>query len=61
MDLSHSLLVLSTGLKAHHYKDDYRHIEDDDRAIFSRSRLAMERFDEELKRQSIKKVIPQSA
>ena len=61
MDLSHSLLLFPTGLKAHHKKDDYRHIEEDDCAIISRSRLAMERFDEELKRENIIEVRFKSA
>ena len=52
MDPSHSLFMLSAKLNRHHETDHYGQLELNERAVFSRSRRAIERFDEALHRES---------
>ena len=51
MDLSHSLFLLNSSLDRHLNNDHHGQLELDERAAFSRSRRAIERFDEQLHRE----------
>ena len=51
MDLSHSLFLLNSSLDRHLNNDHHGQLELDERAAFSRSRRAIERFDEQLRRE----------
>ena len=51
MDPSHSLFMLTAKLNRLHESDHYGQLELNERAIFSRSRRAIERFDEALHRE----------
>jgi hypothetical protein len=61
MDLSHSLLLLNSSLDRHLSNAHYGQLELDERALFARSRRAIERFDEQLHHQAITVAIPKSA
>ena len=61
MDPSHSLFMLTAKLNRHQETDRNGQLELNERAIFSRSRRANERFDEELHRESAIAPTPQSA
>jgi hypothetical protein len=61
MDLSHSLLLLNSSLDRHLSNDHYGQLELDERATFSRSRRAIERFDEQLHRERASDVTAKSA
>lgn len=54
MDLSHSLFLLNASLDRHLNNDHYGQLELDERATIARSRRAIERFDEQLQRESVK-------
>lgn len=54
MDLSHSLFLLNASLDRHLNNDHYGQLELDGRATIARSRRAIERFDEQLQRESVK-------
>ena len=61
MDLSHSLLLLNSSLDRHLSNDHYGQLELEERANFSRSRRSIERFDEQLQRESVKEQEAKSA
>lgn len=61
MDLSHSLFLLNASLDRHLNNDPYGQLELDERANFSRSRRSIERFDEQLQRESVKEQEAKSA
>ena len=61
MDLSHSLFLLNSSLDRHLNNDHYGQLELEERANFSRSRRAIERFDEQLHRERASDVTAQSA
>ena len=61
MDLSHSLFLLNSSLDRHLNNDHYGQLELDERATFSRSRRAIERFDEQLHRERASDVTAKSA
>jgi len=61
MDLSHSLFLLNSSLDRHLNNDHYGQLELDERATFSRSRRSIERFDEQLQRESAKEQEAKSA
>ena len=61
MDLSHSLFLLNASLDRHLNNDHYGQLELEERAGFSRSRRAIERFDEQLHRESAKEQEAKSA
>jgi len=61
MDLSHSLFLLNSSLDRHLNNDHHGQLELDERAAFSRSRRAIERFDEQLQRESTKEQEAKSA
>ena len=61
MDLSHSLFLLNSSLDRHLNTDHYGQLELEERANFSRSRRAIERFDEQLQRESAKEQEAKSA
>ena len=61
MDLSHSLFLLNASLDRHLNNDPYGQLELDERANFSRSRRSIERFDEQLPRESVKEQEAKSA
>ena len=61
MDLSHSLFLLNSSLDRHLSNDHHGQLELDERAAFSRSRRAIERFDEQLHRERASDVTAQSA
>jgi hypothetical protein len=46
MDPSHSLFILTAKLNRHQETDHFGQLELNERAIFSRSRRAIEKFDE---------------
>jgi hypothetical protein len=61
MDLSHSLFLLNSSLDRHLNNDLHGQLELDERAGFSRSRRAIERFDEQLHRERATDITAQSA
>ena len=61
MDLSHSLFLLNSSLDRHLNNDHHGQLELDERAAFSRSRRARERFDEQLHRERATDITAQSA
>ena len=61
MDLSHSLFLLNASLDRHLNNDPYGQLELEERANFSRSRRSIERFDEQLQRESVKEQEAKSA
>ena len=61
MDLSHSLFLLNSSLDRHLNNDHYGQLELEERANFSRSRRSIERFDEQLQRESAKEQEAKSA
>ena len=61
MDLSHSLFLLNSSLDRHLSNDHYGQLELDERATFSRSRRAIERFDEQLHRERASDITAKSA
>jgi hypothetical protein len=61
MDLSHSLFLLNSSLDRHLNNDHHGQLELDERAGFSRSRRAIERFDEQLHRERASDVTAKSA
>jgi hypothetical protein len=61
MDLSHSLFLLNASLDRHLNNDHYGQLELEERANFSRSRRSIERFDEQLQRESVKEQTAKSA
>ena len=54
MDLSHSLFLLNASFDRHLNNDHYGQLELEERATFSRSRRSIERFDEQLQRESVR-------
>ena len=61
MDLSHSLFLFNSSLDRHLSNDHHGQLELDERATFSRSRRSIERFDEQLQRESVKEQEAKSA
>jgi hypothetical protein len=61
MDLSHSLFLLNSSFDRQLNNDHYGQLELDERAAFSRSRRSIERFDEQLQRESVKEQEAKSA
>lgn len=61
MDLSHSLFLFHTSLDRHLNNDHYAQLELEERATFSRSRRSIERFDEQLQRESVRDETAKSA
>jgi hypothetical protein len=61
MDLSHSLLLLNSSLNRHLNVYQHGQLELDERALFARSRRAIERFDEQLHRERASDVTAKSA
>ncbi len=61
MDLSHSLFLLNASLDRNLNNDHYGQLELDERATFSRSRRAIELFDEALHRERAIAPTPKSA
>ena len=61
MDLSHSLFLLNASFDRHLNNDHHGQLELEERANFSRSRRSIERFDEQLQRESVKEQEAKSA
>jgi len=61
MDPSHSLFLLTAKLNRQNETDHYGQLELNERATFSRSRRAIELFDEALHRERAIAPIPKSA